>query len=63
MKCQNCGDEIPDFPEEKVEENLLDEVVGHKHGFDKESPAITTKDYYCDPECFVEAFAQGESPQ
>jgi len=63
VKCQNCGDELPGFPEDKVEENQLEEVVGHKHGKDTDSPATTTKDYYCDPDCFVEAFTEGEASQ
>ena len=55
MKCQNCGDSIPDFAEEKVEDNVLDQVVSHTHS---ENPAITTKDYYCDPKCFVESYKE-----
>lgn len=61
LRCQNCGKEIPDFPEEKVEKNELEEVVGHKHGKDTDSLAITTKDYYCNPECFAKAHSEAQA--
>jgi len=54
MKCENCGNHIPDFPEEKVERNKLDQVVSHKHG-DTEGVVLSTKDFYCDPKCFLES--------
>jgi hypothetical protein len=53
MKCQNCKEELPDSPEEAVENDELNEIVSHKQ--DGEGVWASKKDYYCDPECFIEA--------
>lgn len=54
MKCQNCGEELPGLVMDAVEDGELDEVVAHKKSVD-EGFTVSTTDYYCDPECFVEA--------
>lgn len=54
MKCQNCGKQLPSHPEDAVEQGELEEVVGHKINGGG-GITVSKKNYYCDPECFVEA--------
>jgi hypothetical protein len=58
LKCQNCGEELPDFPKDEVESanGQIDEVVQHSVR-KKEGAgwASTLTDYYCNSECFIEA--------
>jgi len=54
MECQNCGQQLPDFPEDAVEDGVLDEVVAYEHS-DVEGPYVSEKLYCCDPDCFKEA--------
>ncbi|GGM63931.1 hypothetical protein J2752_000491 [Halarchaeum rubridurum] len=56
--CQSCGREFPDFPDDAVEDDRLDEVVMHK--FDPDGIAVSQTDYYCDLECAAEALEGGD---
>lgn len=56
MKCNSCGADLPDSPERAVEENNLDEVIGHKHQPDDDAPkfVMSRKEFYCSPECLYQ---------
>ena len=58
MRCQNCDKELPDFPKEAVEDSSkdLEEVVSHSK-LEKVGRGWTSTltDYYCNPDCFMEA--------
>jgi hypothetical protein len=62
MKCPNCEKELGDYPERAVEEDGIDEVIGHKHQPSKSDPSFVAsqKEFYCSPDCFYESVVAGD---
>jgi len=61
MKCPNCEKDLGDYPERAVEEDELDEVIGHKHQPPKPAPpcVASRKEFYCSPDCFYQSVVAG----
>jgi len=55
LTCQQCGDELPPFPQEAVEDSHISEIVAHT--FDPDGLAVSETAYYCDPSCAAKAFS------
>lgn len=65
MNCANCGKGLGHRPERAVEEDEIDEVIGHKHQPPKSAPSFvkSNKEFYCCPDCFIESVVAGDSDE